>query len=264
MPQVTFSDQAVIDNKKRRFGSKIFVVCCAAVLVFGFGAWAVYKWVASRPIAIDSKGSPQQSVSSLKQQDVSSSPPQTKMSPQPQKRDRVKPPAKSPNLSGRVTRSWIGVNMQAVPSDIANKVGMTTPSGVFVIACEPGGPAHRAGILPDDVILEMNGTRLSSPSDLRERIIHVPAGAPVQLKVWRNGQAYRATVWVAEMPTNLESRKHSEARKYASSYDTCFARFCPGCSSPLDLFKEQTHQCKNCEIIYKRQIDDCSTTAMRN
>jgi S1-C subfamily serine protease len=57
--------------------------------------------------------------------------------------------------NGRVTRPGFGMQLQAVPQELAQATGGT--AGLVVAAVSQGGPADEAGIRPGDVIVEIDG-----------------------------------------------------------------------------------------------------------
>jgi hypothetical protein len=227
------------ERKNRRVRAKALVITLIVLLTVGAGAWAGYEWLISRPLNIDT--------SQLLPQDGSGAQPQpgaTQQQPGPDQTDKIVP-------------GWLGVSAQDVPLDMASRIGMATPSGALVNGCEPGGPADRSGVLPGDVLLEMNGVQLVSAADLRQRTGQQTPGRAIQLVIWREGSVHRASVLIGERPPNIERQKRIEARRYPSAYEACFAQFCPGCNNPLDLFKEKTPECRQCEAAYKGQIENC-------
>jgi hypothetical protein len=56
--------------------------------------------------------------------------------------------------------------------------------GLLVLQVLPGGNADRAGVRPDDVLLEYAGTRLATRDDLKVRA----EGGPVPVRLWRGGR----------------------------------------------------------------------------
>jgi regulator of sigma E protease len=61
------------------------------------------------------------------------------------------------------------------------------PMSPLIEQVNPLSPAQRAGLLPGDVILELNGVPMSDFSQVRE-IILSSGGSGLELVVWRNGQ----------------------------------------------------------------------------
>jgi serine protease Do len=74
------------------------------------------------------------------------------------------------------------------------------PEGVVVARVAPGGPGDNAGLqaaldenndtLPEegDIILEVDGTRVTDPGELQNLILGKGEGDIVNLRVWRNGE----------------------------------------------------------------------------
>src|SRR3954462_1378210 len=78
---------------------------------------------------------------------------------------------------GAVRRAYLGIagGSRPLPPRVAQRVGRH--SGVEVIEAVPGSPADRAGIRPEDLLLELDGTALGGVDDLQrlmtgERIDH--------------------------------------------------------------------------------------------
>jgi serine protease Do len=89
--------------------------------------------------------------------------------------------------TGKVTRGSIGItwNKNAKP-DLLKALGTT--HGVFVEEVQKGGPAEKAGIKQDDIIVAMNGTAVKDGDDLVDRVAETPVGTPVKVTVDRNGK----------------------------------------------------------------------------
>jgi serine protease Do len=87
---------------------------------------------------------------------------------------------------GRVTRGSIGVgwNKRDKP-DLLKALG--AKNGVLVDTVEPGGPADKAGIKPEDIIIAMNGKPVKDGEDLVARVSETPVGSDVTVTVDRNG-----------------------------------------------------------------------------
>ena len=67
---------------------------------------------------------------------------------------------------GRVTRSWLGVQVQPVTADIADSLGMKKAAGALVAEPKPDTPAAKAGIEAGDVITAVNGNAIKDARDL--------------------------------------------------------------------------------------------------
>lgn len=79
---------------------------------------------------------------------------------------------------------YLGIVPQSVTSDVAQIYGM--PEGVFVSSMEQGTPAANGGMLRGDIIIKLDGNRLSTAEELRELLEYYAAGETVEIIVKRN------------------------------------------------------------------------------
>ena len=101
---------------------------------------------------------------------------------------------------GRVTRGRIGVQIQEVTKELADAFGLPKPAGALVNSVEKGGPADKAGVESEDIILKVDGRDVRSSNELPRIITMVKPGTKVTLGVWRKGTAKDIVVTVAEIP----------------------------------------------------------------
>ena len=104
--------------------------------------------------------------------------------------------------NGRVTRGSIGVSF-ASDEDPHLLPALGVDHGVVVNNVQADGPADRAGIRPDDILLEMNGKPIRDGDDLVARVADTPVGETVKIAADRGGERMsfdvtigdRAEVW---------------------------------------------------------------------
>lgn len=94
------------------------------------------------------------------------------------------------------SKPFLGVEYQMLPRQTAllNDV----PQGAYIINVVDGSPASSAGLQPDDIITEFDGTKSDENSDLAELIASKKAGDSVQIKIWRNGEELSLQVNLSE------------------------------------------------------------------
>lgn len=97
---------------------------------------------------------------------------------------------------GAVTRGRIGIQLQELTYDVARALGLKEPTGALVAAVQRGGPAHKAGILPEDVILSVDGRPIETTADLARRIGSVRPGDVITADIWRDGKRRQVKVEV--------------------------------------------------------------------
>ncbi len=68
---------------------------------------------------------------------------------------------------GKIRRSQVGVIVDVLNSIEAGRPARPDRKGAWVKTVVAGGPADRAGIAPDDVIIGFEGKTISDPNELR-------------------------------------------------------------------------------------------------
>jgi serine protease Do len=101
--------------------------------------------------------------------------------------------------TGHVSRGVIGVGIQPVTRDFAKALGLPGTNGALVLSVQPGSGADKADIHVQDVILSYNGHPIEQTSDLPLLVGNTKPGTQVDLKVFRDGKTFNATVTVGEL-----------------------------------------------------------------
>jgi serine protease Do len=89
---------------------------------------------------------------------------------------------------GRVRRAYLGIagGPRPVPPQARAATGSTTC--VEVVEVVEGGPADRAGIRPEDLILSVDGTPIERVEDLQRLMVADLIGTPVEARILRAGR----------------------------------------------------------------------------
>ena len=85
-------------------------------------------------------------------------------------------------------RAQLGVRLSDVTADKLGELKLSGEYGALVTEVEPDSPAAKAGVAANDVILEFDGERVRSVSQLRRLVQDTPAGRLVAVKISRAGQ----------------------------------------------------------------------------
>ena len=101
---------------------------------------------------------------------------------------------------GKISRSAMGVNVQAVEAADALKLGRPSRKGALVEGVQPGGGADRAGIAVGDIVIGFNGVPIESPEDLRWRASLAGVGASMPVKIARGKREFDVTVTLGALP----------------------------------------------------------------
>jgi len=103
---------------------------------------------------------------------------------------------------GRVIRGYLGMHGRQIPIplDVGRRVGIEMGSGVEVLALEPNGPADRAGLDVEDILVSFGEESIASVDDLHRLLTQHPVGKPVELQILRNGRRLSLDVVPGEFP----------------------------------------------------------------
>lgn len=104
--------------------------------------------------------------------------------------------------TGRVARGYLGLGMQPVrlPDALRQRLGLQGDNGLIVVSVESDGPAAAAGILLGDVLVALDGARLSSVDDVQAALARLRVGAGAVLSIVRAGGSMEVRLTVGERP----------------------------------------------------------------
>jgi serine protease Do len=101
--------------------------------------------------------------------------------------------------TGKVTRGWLGVSIQAMTPDLADSLGLDKAKGALVSNVVHDSPAERAGIKAGDVIVGYQGKGINNANDLPFLVASTPVGQTVSLEVLRDKSERTFPVTIEKM-----------------------------------------------------------------
>ncbi|MFQ5905554.1 MAG: Do family serine endopeptidase [bacterium] len=102
---------------------------------------------------------------------------------------------------GKVERGWLGVFIQSLNSDMKEALGVD--HGLIINEVIKDGPAEKAGLKAEDVIIEFNGEPIMTVPDLQGSVAVFPVGKVARVKVVRGGRAKTFKVKIGRMPDEV-------------------------------------------------------------
>src|SRR6202048_1980533 len=111
---------------------------------------------------------------------------------------------------GSVSRGWIGVQIQPVTPDIADRLGLKKGEGALVAEPQANGPAAKAGIESGDVITAVNGETVKDARELARTIGSLAPGAAVKLDVLHKGQDKVVNLTLGQLPNAQEAKADTD------------------------------------------------------
>jgi Do/DeqQ family serine protease len=95
---------------------------------------------------------------------------------------------------GKVQRPWLGAALQTVTPDLAESLGLATPSGALVAKVHAKGPAAKAGLKPGDVVVSVDDKPVQNPQAFQYRFVTKGIGGAAELGVLRKGERLKTTI----------------------------------------------------------------------
>jgi S1-C subfamily serine protease len=103
---------------------------------------------------------------------------------------------------GRVERGWLGLALQPVLVPEALQAEAAQPRGLMIVSVAKDGPAAKAGILPGDVLVTLDGEGVSRPSMVTEHLGPEAIDRSVELRLIRAGKIVALGATVTARPSD--------------------------------------------------------------
>jgi serine protease Do len=106
--------------------------------------------------------------------------------------------------TGKVTRGWLGVVVEALPPEIGSQVGLN--NGVLVTGVYTNSPAGPVGWSErgTDVIVAVNDQNIESPGQLRNLVAGLTPGSNIKLRIWQDGKTKEVTLKAGNKPARAQ------------------------------------------------------------
>ncbi len=110
--------------------------------------------------------------------------------------------------SGTVRRGYLGTSIAPVDAESAKQFNVKLGEGAIVKTVMPSSPADKAGLEPSDVILTLNGQKVTGPTALQGIVERLDVGKSYPLEIIRGGKHQTLQVAVEEMPASFTSKSN--------------------------------------------------------
>jgi serine protease Do len=100
---------------------------------------------------------------------------------------------------GRFRRAYLGIagGPRPLPPKLARELGRK--SGIEVVEVVEGGPAAQAGLRPEDLIVELDGSPIEGMDELQRVVVSEVIGRAIHAKVVREGREHELELVPAEL-----------------------------------------------------------------
>ncbi len=149
----------------------------------------------------------------------------------------------------KISRGWIGVQIQDVDENTAKALGLKDSSGALVGSVMDNEPAQKAGIKDGDVIIAVDNKDIEDTAALLRAIAGKAPGTQAVLTVFRDGKTMNVTVTLGERKSAIsEGRSGEKQSQEAEASIGILVR-------PLDRGERETLKIPQNEGLYITNVD---------
>jgi len=113
---------------------------------------------------------------------------------------------------GQVRRPLLGIEMMPVSNVDAEYYGLPRNTGVLIMGLSPEGPAARAGLREEDVVVAIDGESIDRPGQLQLMIAQRRPGDQVTVRFYRDGEPREVRVRLGEADLGPRTRQETIAQ----------------------------------------------------
>ncbi|MEM1053172.1 MAG: Do family serine endopeptidase [Pseudomonadota bacterium] len=103
-----------------------------------------------------------------------------------------------------IERGYLGVSLQPVNDDLADSLGIDRNRGELVQIVTDDSPAERAGMQAGDIIVEVNGSQVTSDQTVSFLVANIDPGVTIPVTVLREGRQVGLDATLAKRPSAEE------------------------------------------------------------
>jgi WD40 repeat protein len=108
-------------------------------------------------------------------------------------------------------KGWLGVQLKDLTKEEADALGWEGPRGAKVVKPAPGGPAEKAGLLPDDILLSADGVEVENAAGFVATVSGKAPGVEVKLRLLRGGKEKRLAATLGSQPVEVARAEPKDA-----------------------------------------------------
>lgn len=103
---------------------------------------------------------------------------------------------------GHIARGYLGAGLQPVqlPPSARKGEAENYQAGLLIVTIAPGGPAEKAGLFLGDILLALDGTSVSEPSEVQAALDSESVGKSLSALLLRGGKAVESRITIGEQP----------------------------------------------------------------
>lgn len=102
--------------------------------------------------------------------------------------------------NGYIVRGWLGTQLSDLTKEIKDHLNFNENYGVYVQAVIRNSPAHKAGILPGDIIVKINDTQIKSVNEAVKFVGSLQPNKSCSIEVFRKFRFLNFSVLIGQVP----------------------------------------------------------------
>lgn len=106
-----------------------------------------------------------------------------------------RPEGELPDLA---SQPYLGVEFETITPELAESEKLSVDSGAIIRTVVSGGPAEKAGVKVEDIVLEVSGQSVDADHTLRDRVMSYRPGDDVTLTLRRGSETQEIKVTLGE------------------------------------------------------------------
>jgi serine protease Do len=112
--------------------------------------------------------------------------------------------AKTLITHGKVERGWLGVTIRDLTPELAKSAHTESLKGALIVDVAKGGPAEKAGIKKNDVVIAYRGKEIPDASALRNDVAETAIGTEAKITILRSGKKEEVTVRIGSLEASTK------------------------------------------------------------
>ena len=108
--------------------------------------------------------------------------------------------------TGQVVRGWLGIEAQDMTPQLAETYGLKFRPGMLIGGVMRDGPAGKAGVEPSDIVVSINGEKISKTSEAMKTISEQQPGSMITLAGYRKDVPFTAQVQIMQRPGRVKPK----------------------------------------------------------
>jgi serine protease Do len=115
--------------------------------------------------------------------------------------------------TGKVVRPWVGIGLQDITPDLMKFFNLKGKEGALISQVYGGSPAEKAGLKVEDVVIEVDGVKITNSQDVVREVLKKKVGQKLNFMILREGKRIEFSLTTAQMPEKIGERGPAKPAK---------------------------------------------------